>query len=113
MVTLQDTGKLLRSVQKPIHTQAPGEDETERLTFEFCKIDLGGHGDEFAMKVRRKATALQDNRNTFEQKLAAMLARNPMRMDYQVKYKGIATLCQRHGLAALGRSSRLRRKHGL
>jgi len=39
--------------------------------------------------VRWKATALQDIRDIVEQKLAGMLARNSMRMDYQVKYEGI------------------------
>jgi type I restriction enzyme R subunit len=45
--------------------------------------------DEFAKKVRRKATALQDIRDIVEQKLAEMLARNPRRMDYQRKYEEI------------------------
>ena len=45
--------------------------------------------DEFAKKVRRKATALQDIRDIVEQKLAEMLARNPTRMDYQRKYEDI------------------------
>ena len=45
--------------------------------------------DEFAKKVRRKATALQDIREIVEQKLAQMLARNPARMDYQQKYEEI------------------------
>jgi type I restriction enzyme R subunit len=39
--------------------------------------------------VRRKATALQDIRDIIEQKLADMLSRNSMPMDYQVKYEGI------------------------
>ncbi len=45
--------------------------------------------DEFAKKVRHKATALQDIREIVEQKLDEMLARNPSRMDYQQKYEDI------------------------
>lgn len=45
--------------------------------------------EEFAKKVRRKATAIQDFRDIVEDKLAQMLARNPTRMDYQVKYEQI------------------------
>jgi type I restriction enzyme R subunit len=81
--------QLHRIVNEAIRTQAPGEDQAEGLTFDFSKIDLDKLRDEFAKKVRRKATALQDIRDIVEQKLADMLARNPMRMDYQVKYEGI------------------------
>ena len=45
--------------------------------------------DEFAKKVRHKATALQDIREVVEQKLAMMLKHNPLRMDYQQKYEEI------------------------
>ncbi|MGY3387790.1 type I restriction enzyme R subunit [Bradyrhizobium sp. USDA 3311] len=81
--------ELHRIVNEAIRTQAPGEDQTEGLTFDLSKIDLEKLRDEFAKKVRRKATALQDIRDIVEQKLAEMLARNPMRMDYQVKYESI------------------------
>ena len=78
-----------RIVNEAIRTQAPGEDQEEGLKFDLSKIDLDKLRDEFAKKVRRKATALQDIRDIVEKKLADMLARNPMRMDYQVKYEGI------------------------
>jgi type I restriction enzyme R subunit len=81
--------ELHRIVNEAIRTQAPGEDQAEGLTFDLSTIDLDKLRDEFAKKVRRKATALQDIRDIVEQKLANMLARNPMRMDYQVKYEGI------------------------
>lgn len=45
--------------------------------------------EEFAKKVRRKATALQDICDIVEDKLAQMLALNPARMDYQRKYEEI------------------------
>jgi type I restriction enzyme R subunit len=81
--------ELHRIVNEAIRTQAPGEDQAEGLTFDLSKIDLDALRDEFAKKVRRKATALQDIRDIVEQKLTDMLARNPMRMDYQLKYEGI------------------------
>lgn len=81
--------ELHRIVNETIRTQAPGEDQAEGLTFDLSRIDLDKLRDEFAKKVRRKATVLQDIRDVVEQKLADMLARNPMRMDYQVKYEGI------------------------
>jgi type I restriction enzyme, R subunit len=81
--------ELHRIVNEAIRTQAPGEDQAEGLTFDLSKIDLEKLRDEFAKKVRRKATALQDIRDIVEQKLAEMLARNPTRMDYQRKYEEI------------------------
>ena len=81
--------ELHRIVNEAIRTQAPGEDQAEGLTFDLSQIDLEKLRDEFAKKVRRKATALQDIRDIVEQKLAEMLARNPTRMDYQRKYEEI------------------------
>lgn len=81
--------ELHRIINEAIRTQAPGEDQAEGLNFDLSRIDLDALRDEFAKKVHRKATALQDIRDVVEQKLADMLARNPMRMDYQVKYEGI------------------------
>ena len=43
----------------------------------------------FAKEVRRKEIALQDIRDIVEQKLAQMLNRNPMRMNYQLKSEEI------------------------
>ena len=59
------------------------------LRFDLSQIDMEKLRDEFAKKVRHKATALQDIREIIEQKLAEMLARNPSRMDYQQKYEEI------------------------
>lgn len=81
--------ELHRIVNEAIRTEATGEDQAKGLTFDLSQIDLDKLRDEFAKKVRRKATALQDIREIVEQKLADMLARNPMRMDYQLKYEGI------------------------
>ena len=80
---------LHRIVNEAIRTQAPGDDQAEGLTFDLSRIDMDRLRDEFARKVRHKATALQDIREIVEQKLAQMLARNPSRMDYQQKYEEI------------------------
>ena len=81
--------ELHRIVNEAIRTQAPGDDQAEGLIFDLSQIDMEKLRDEFAKKVRHKATALQDIREIVEQKLAEMLARNPSRMDYQQKYEEI------------------------
>ncbi len=87
--------ELHRIINEAIRTNAPGEDQAEGLTFDLSHIDLERLRDEFAKKVRRKATAIQDIRDIVEQKLAEMLARNPMRMDYQIKYEEIVAAYNR------------------
>ena len=56
---------------------------------DLSQIDFEKLRDEFKGKVRRKHAALQDIRDVVEKKLAQMLARNPMRMDYYKKYQEI------------------------
>jgi len=80
---------LHRIVNEAIRTRAPGQDQTESLTFDLSKIDLDKLRDEFAKRVTRKATVLQDIRDIVEQKLAELLDKNPLRMDYQLKYEQI------------------------
>jgi len=87
--------ELHRIVNEAIRTQDPGEDQAEGVTFDLSKIDMERLRDEFAKKVRRKATALQDIREIVEAKLAEMLARNPSRMDYQQKYEEIVAAYNR------------------
>jgi type I restriction enzyme R subunit len=81
--------QLHRIVNSAILTEEPGTDQIEGQTFDLSQIDLERLRDEFAKKVRRKATAIQDIRDIVEQRLAEMLARNPARMDYQRKYEDI------------------------
>jgi type I restriction enzyme, R subunit len=81
--------ELHRIISEAITTHAPGEDQADGLTLDLSRINLERLRDEFARKVQRKATAIQDIRVIVEQKLAAMLARNPTRMDYQRKYEAI------------------------
>ena len=80
---------LHRIVNEAIRTRAPGDDQAEGLTFDLSRIDMEKLREEFAKKVRHKATALQDIREVVEQKLAMMLKLNPSRMDYQQKYEEI------------------------
>ena len=87
--------ELHRIVNEAIRTQAPGDDQAEGLTFDLSRIDMEKLRDEFATKVRHKATALQDIREIVEQKLDQMLARNPLRMDYQQKYEEIVDVYNR------------------
>ena len=81
--------ELHRIVNEAIRTQEPGDDQAEGLRLDLSQIDMEQLRDEFAKKVRHKATAIQDIREIIEQKLAEMLARNRSRMDYQQKYEEI------------------------
>lgn len=49
---------LHRIVNDAIRAQQPGDDQTKGLTFDLSRIDLERLHDEFAKKVRRKATVL-------------------------------------------------------
>ncbi len=81
--------ELHRIVNEAIRAAAPGGDHAEGLKVDLSTIDFDKLRNEFASKVRRKHAALQDIRDIVEKKLAAMLARNPMRMDYYKKYQEI------------------------
>src|SRR5579871_2258507 len=81
--------ELHRIVNQAIRTAAPGEDQAESKFYDLSHIDLVKLRDEFAKKVKRKASALQDVRQIVEDKLARMLAQNPLRMDYYRKYSDI------------------------
>jgi type I restriction enzyme R subunit len=81
--------ELHKIVNEAIRAQAPGEDHAEGLTVDLSQIDFVKLRDEFATRVRRKHVALQDIRVVVETKLAQMLARNPMRMDFYKKYQEI------------------------
>ena len=87
--------ELHRIVNEAIRTQAPGDDQAEDLILDLSQIDMEKLRDEFAKKVRHKATAIQDIREIMEQKLSEMLARNPLRMDYQQRYEEIVAAYNR------------------
>jgi type I restriction enzyme R subunit len=81
--------ELHRIVNEAIRASAPGDDHAEGLKVDLSQIDFERLRNEFASKVRRKRAALQDIRDVVEKKLAEMLARNPLRMDYNKKYQQI------------------------
>jgi type I restriction enzyme R subunit len=76
-------------VNEAIRAQSPGDDQTEAKTYDLSKIDMEKLRDEFARKVKRKATAVEDLRALIEHKLALMMRANPERMDYYRKYSEI------------------------
>lgn len=80
---------LHRIVNQAIATHAPGADQASGLTVDLSHIDIDRLREEFARKVRRKATAVEDIRQIVEAKLAQMLAANPLRMNFEKKYQEI------------------------
>ena len=81
--------ELHRIVNEAVWAQELGEDQLDSRLFDLSQIDLVKLRDEFAKKVRRKASAVADIRQLVEDKLAQMLARNPQRMDYFKRYSEI------------------------
>ena len=80
---------LHRIVNEAIRAEAPGDDQATGLTVDLSRIDLEKLREEFAKKVKRKATAIEDMRSLVERKLALLLAQNPQRMDYETRYREI------------------------
>ena len=81
--------ELRRIVNEAIATHASGVDQANGLTVDLSQINMEKLRDEFASKVQRKATAIEDIRQIVEEKLAQMLAQNPLRMNYEKKYQEI------------------------
>jgi type I restriction enzyme R subunit len=90
---IADVTEVLKEIHKivneAIRAQSPGEDQAEGLKVDLSQIDFEKLRNEFAKRVQRKHAALQDIRELVEKKLAQMLARNPMRMDYYKEYQAI------------------------
>jgi len=81
--------ELQRIVNEAVSAYQPAGGESKSLQYDLSTIDMEKLRDEFARKVKRKATTLQDIRQIVEDKLALMLQRNPQRMDYYKKYSDI------------------------
>jgi type I restriction enzyme R subunit len=81
--------ELHRIVNEAIRAATPEDDPANPSFYDLSHIDLEKLRDEFARKVKRKASALQDVRKIVEDRLARMLAQNPLRMDYYRKYSEI------------------------
>ena len=80
---------LHRIVNQAIASHGAGGDQASGLTVDLSQINMEKLRDEFAKKVKRKATVIEDIRQIVEEKLAQMLARNPLRMNYEKKYQEI------------------------
>lgn len=80
--------ELQQLVNEAIQAEELGRDQRQGITYDLSKIDLRQLQEEFR-KVPRKATAIEDIRQLVERKLRDMLARNPMRMDFQQRYEDI------------------------
>ncbi len=80
---------LQRIVNQAIAAHGAGGDQASGLTVDLSQINMEKLRDEFAKKVKRKATVIEDIRQIVEEKLAQMLARNPLRMNYEKKYQEI------------------------
>ena len=80
---------LHRIVNQAIASIAPGADQAGGMTVDLSQINIEKLRDEFSKKVKRKATVIKDIRQIVEEKLAQMLARNPLRMNYEKKYQEI------------------------
>jgi len=78
--------ELHRIVNEAIRAETAGDDHVESKQYDLSQIDVEKLRDEFAKKVKRKATALQDIFKILEEKLARMLDKNPLRIDYYKKY---------------------------
>jgi type I restriction enzyme R subunit len=81
--------ELHRIVNEAIRTHSTGDDQTGSKLFDLSAIDLEKLRDEFAKKVTRKASAIQDVREIVERKMQQMLQQNPLRMDYYRRYSEI------------------------
>ena len=80
---------LHRIVNQAIASLAPGTDQATGKTVDLSQINMEKLRDEFSKKVKRKATVIEDIRQIVEEKLAQMLGRNPLRMNYEKKYQEI------------------------
>ncbi len=76
-------------VNEAIRAQEPGDDQRESRQFDISQLDMDKLRQEFAGKVKRKASALEDIKQVVAAKLARMVQTNPQRMDYYKKYSEI------------------------
>ncbi len=82
--------ELHRIVNEAINAHSTvAEPPTESKLYDLSALDLEKLQQEFAKKIRRKATAIQDIREIVERKLVLMLRQNSQRMDYYKRYQEI------------------------
>ena len=86
---LADVTELLKELHRIVNaaiSTEQGDGAADDRFYDLSNIDLERLRDEFAKKVTRKSMTLQDIRQVVEDRLAAMVALNPQRMDYYRKY---------------------------
>ncbi len=81
--------ELHRIVNLSIETTQPGSDEREARSIDLSRIDFQRLHEEFGRKLGRPYAAVRDIRDLLQERLQAMLAQNPQRMDYQQRYQEI------------------------
>lgn len=81
--------ELQKIISEAIGTAGPGSDHAEGLTLDLSKIDFKKLAEEFEKKGTRKRSTVQDIADLLEQRLAALVATNPLQMDYYKKYQEI------------------------
>jgi len=84
-----DVTELLKALQRIVNEAVatmPSVPAPQSTTLDLSRIDFDALRREFARKVPRKATALQEVRTLVEKKLRQMLAANPLRMDFYARY---------------------------
>ena len=81
--------ELHKIVNEAIGTAGPGDDHAEGLTLDLSAIDFEKLKEEFAKKGKRKRSTVQDIADLLEQRLAKLIERNPLRMDFYKKYQEI------------------------
>lgn len=81
--------ELHRIVNEAIRAAQPDEDNAEDRFYDLSQINLERLRQEFAKKVRRQASVIQNIRQVVEDKLAQMVVQNPLRMDYFRRYTEI------------------------
>ncbi len=92
-----DVTEVLKALHRIVNEAIRAQDESSRAAetesdsrvFDLSQVDFGKLRDEFAKKVKRKATAVEDIKKVVEAMLAKMLAQNPRRMDYYKRYSEI------------------------
>ena len=91
-----DVTDVLKALHRIVNEAIRAQDEQGIVTeqapsrfYDLSQIDLAKLRDEFAKRVKHKATAIEDIRKLVEEKLAQLLARNPQRMDYYKRYSEI------------------------
>ena len=85
-----DISEIMRELQKIVDEAiVPREDvSNEHAPYDISRIDFERLRQEFAVS-RSKRTAVQSVKATVEAKLLALLARNPLRTDFQRRYEEI------------------------